>query len=227
GDAVVGAGDRLGGHDREPTGGRVPQFRAEGRAGVGEGLRVLLAADNEDVTVRQHDAVAEGALVGHVRRAADDDLLGGAPVDIDDVGAASGLDVDDRSSILVCGCAADGKDLADGVHDSVTVHSIGAAAAVAGAGDGALTLGGDPVHLPAGSGLEHGASGLGEQPRMIVGAPAASRVAGKNLASQHAGEVAPAAGRAVWSENLPVLVAGRVIPGAAQGQHLAVRQGGI
>src|SRR5258708_24796696 len=120
---------------------------------------------------------------------------------------------EDSPGVLVGGCSSFREYLADGVHDRVAVHGVGAGAAVAGAGDGAAAVSGDPVHLPAGPGLEHGPVGLGEQPDMVVGAPDPCRVLGEDLASQHAGKFAPVASRAFGSEGLPVLGAGRVIPG--------------
>src|SRR5262249_5317955 len=148
--------------------------------------------------------------------------LGGARVDVDDVGASGGLEVDGRSGVLVGGSAADREDLPDVVHDGVAIHRVSARAAPSRALDGAAAGGGDPVHLPAGAGLENGAASLGEQPGMVVGAIDAAWVCGKYLAGQHTAQLAPATGCAVWGEYLPVLVAGQVLPGAAEGEHLSV-----
>lgn len=62
---MVVAGDGEGGHLAEGLGGRVPHFGDQLRGLVGEADGVVLAPCDEDLAVGEHQAVMEGAWVGH------------------------------------------------------------------------------------------------------------------------------------------------------------------
>src|SRR5258706_13488082 len=98
---MVIARNCLGCHNSEFAGRRVPEFRAQRRAGVGKGLRVLLAAENKNFPVGQHNTIAERASIRHTGRPGDGDWSMWPAADIDRIGATFGMEIYRRTRVLV------------------------------------------------------------------------------------------------------------------------------
>src|SRR3712207_1964458 len=114
-----------------------------------------------DGAVRQHDAVVVRAAVRHVGETCRLDRRRWAAGDVDGVRPAG------RGALVVSRRPADGENLADVVHDGIAVHHVGRIGTGTGTADGAVAACGDPVHLPAGTGMEDVAVRDAEHPGVV------------------------------------------------------------
>ena len=215
---VTGLGLR--GQNAELPRAGVPELGVQDGVLVAVGDGIGLTAHGDHLAVGQDHAVGEGPGVGHGSDPGGPGplgaaLLGGGLGDGDHVGGVGGR------GVLIAGRAAQGEDLPRVVVDGVAVHGVPAGAPVTGRGDGARAGGGDPVHLLGRPGLEHLASGGGDEPAVVVGAVGALGVVGVDGRGRHLGQLPPARRR---GPDLGQLVPGGPRPRAPQGEGLFVGQ---
>src|SRR5258708_8289585 len=120
----------LGCHNGEFAGRWAPELRGQYRAGVAKGLGMLLATENKNFPIGQHDTIAERASIRHIGRPGDGDWPIWPAADIDRVGAIRGLDIYRRTGVLVSCRSPDGEDFTYVIHDCIAVHAVSAGATV-------------------------------------------------------------------------------------------------
>ena len=140
---VVAAGLGHGGEGAPLVGVRVPNFRDEDAAVVGEFSARGIAADGEDFAIGEHDVVVEGAGIVHGGGSGDDGVAG---ADIDDDGGVS-----DGGGVAIVAAAGE-EDESGAVLDAEAEFALTVAIGGAGASGGEGAIGGAPIEPTEGPG---------------------------------------------------------------------------